>query len=100
MGGVRAGIANYFLNKATTGTAAYPALADLNALGNVMQEAIPENPYGTPSATVLAATEAEADARTVPVLAGANGWAYYTNGTTKAIFYANTDTGTIDENLF
>lgn len=100
LGGVRAGIANFYANKSITGAAAYPALADLNTVGNVMQEAIPENPYATPLTTVWAATEAEADARTIPVTAGADGWAYYTNGTTKAIFYANTDTGAINENTF
>lgn len=88
LGGVRAGIANYFANKSITGSAAYPVLADLNTAGNVMQESIPENPYDD-DAVVVAATEAEADARTV--VAG-GGWAYYTNGTTKAIFYANTNT--------
>ncbi len=88
LGGVRAGIANYFANKSISGTAAYPALADLNTLGDVMQEAVPANPYDTDE-TVYAATEAEADART---LTGDGGWAYYTNGTTKAIFYANTNT--------
>ncbi len=88
LGGVRAGIANYFANKSITGTAAYPALADLNTAGTVMQEPIPPNPYDS-DAVVVVATEAEADARTV--IAG-GGWAYYTNGTTKAIFYANTNT--------
>jgi MSHA pilin protein MshA len=88
LGGVRAGVANYFANKSITGTAAYPALADLNTAGTVMQESIPPNPYDS-DAVVVSATEVEADARTV--VAG-GGWAYYTNGTTKAIFYANTNT--------
>ena len=86
LGGVRAGVANYFANSSINGAAAYPVLADLNAVGNVMQEAIPANPYDD-TATVVAATEAQADARTVFT---GGGWAYYTNGTTKAIFYANT----------
>lgn len=93
LGGVRAGIANYFANKSITGTAAYPVLADLNTVGNVMQEAIPENPYNstaTSATVVAAASEAAADARTIT--GGNEGWVYYTNGTTKAIFYANTDT--------
>jgi len=96
LGGVRAGINNYFSYSSISGTATYPALADLNTTGNVMQDAIPENPYDG-NATVVAATEAEADARTV--VAG-GGWAYYTNGTTKAIFYANTDTGATNENTW
>ena len=94
LGGVRAGIANYFANSSISGTAVYPALADLNALGNVMQELIPANPYDN-DATVYAATEVQADART---LTTDGGWAYYTNGTDKAIFYANTNT--VGENAY
>jgi prepilin-type N-terminal cleavage/methylation domain-containing protein len=96
LGGVRAGVANYFANSSISGTATYPALADLNATGNVMQEAIPPNPYDDDT-TVYAATEAEADART---LTGDGGWAYYTNGTDKAIFYANTTTAGVNEHLY
>ena len=96
LGGIRAGIANYYANKAIIGVAAYPALADLNAISNVMQEVVPDNPYDSDN-TVYAATEAQADART---LTTDGGWAYYTNGTTKAIFYANTDTTGISENDF
>jgi len=101
LGGVRAGIANYFANESISGTAAYPALADLNTVGNVMQESIPPNPYTShadAAKVAAAASEAAADIRTVT--GGNEGWVYYTNGATKAIFYANTDTGTIDENLW
>ena len=95
LGGVRAAVQNYFMNSTITGAAVYPALADLSN-GNVMQEAIPVNPYDD-DATVNAATEVQADART---LTGTGGWAYYTNGTDKVIFYANTDTTGVSENDF
>ena len=97
LGGVRAGIANYFANKSISGSAVYPALADLQAAGNVMQEVIPANPYDD-FITIYSATEVQADARTVTL--DNKGWAYYTNGTTKAIFYANTDSTGISENDF
>jgi len=97
LGGVRAGVANYFANQSINGSAAYPVLADLNAVGNVMQEAIPANPYDN-TATVFTATLIEANART-PTSAGADGgWAYYTDGTATAIFYANSNT--VGENAY
>ncbi len=102
LGGVRAGIANFYADKAvTTGTAAYPTLAELTN-GSTMQEAIPENPYdsGADPNNVFTATVIEAGARTVPVAAGAGGWAYYPGGAGNAVFYANTDTAGVDENSF
>jgi prepilin-type N-terminal cleavage/methylation domain-containing protein len=98
LGGVRAGIANFMANEViTNGTAAYPVLADLNTLGVVMQEAIPDNTYDTGANpnTVYLATVAEAGARTVPVLAGTGGWAYYVDNAATPpayTFYANTNT--------
>ena len=100
LGGVRAGIANFYSNKAvSTGTAAYPTLAELTD-GSAMQEAIPENPYNDDNG-VAAATQVQAATGTRTVVAGGKGWAYY-NGSAggAAVFYANTDTGTIGENDF
>jgi prepilin-type N-terminal cleavage/methylation domain-containing protein len=99
LGGVRAGIANYYANKAiSTGTPTYPTLALLTS-GATMQEAIPENPYNSNN-NVSAATTGEASARTV--IAGGDGWAYYDGSVagTNAVFYANTDTATVSENDF
>ena len=98
IGGVRAGVANYFANKSITGSAAYPDVTDLNSLGSVMQESIPPNPYDDVSTVWEQTTEASADSRTLVGTSG--GWAYYTNGTSKAIFYANTDTAGVSENDF
>ena len=77
--------------------AAYPTLVQLETLGTVMQEAIPDNPYDTganPNVVNLA-TVGEAAARTVPVLSGTGGWAYYVDNALTPpayTFYANTNT--------
>ena len=90
LGGVRAGVANFYANQAiSAGTAAYPSLAELTD-GSTMQEAIPENPYNDSRAVATVATYALATARTVS--GGAEGWAYYDgSGVGKAVFFANTD---------
>jgi prepilin-type N-terminal cleavage/methylation domain-containing protein len=98
LGGVRAGIANFYADQAvTTGTAAYPTQVQLTD-GSVMQELVPENPYDS-IALVRVATLIEATARTVPVAEAAGGWAYYPGaGVNKAVFYANTNT--VGENAY
>ena len=98
IGGVRAGVANYFANKSINGAAAYPDVTDLNTLGDVMQEAVPPNPYDNVSTVWEQASEANADSRTL--LGTSGGWAYYTNGADKAVFYANSDTVGVSENDF
>ncbi len=106
LGGVRAGIANYYADQAiTAGAAAYPSLVQLTTTGTVMQEQIPDNPYTVTADTfdantVTAAVKAESDTR-LQVAAGDGGWAYFDGtGGFPAVFYANTDTGTIDEMSF
>jgi prepilin-type N-terminal cleavage/methylation domain-containing protein len=96
LGGVRAGIANFYANIAvTTGSVAYPTLAELTD-GSTMQERIPDNPYAS-SNDVTAATTGQSAARTV--IGGGAGWAYY-DGTSggNAVFYANTNS--VGENTF
>ena len=56
LGGVRAGVANFYANSAINGTPAYPTLTELNTVGTVMQEPIPVNPYND-SATVVASRD-------------------------------------------
>ncbi len=103
LGGVRAGIANFMANNAIGGGAVdYPTLVELQTLGTVMQEALPDNPYNDLN-TIVVATAAEAAARTAPVIAGASGWAYYVDNTltpSAYTFYANTDTAAVSENDF
>ncbi len=104
LGGVRSGIANFLANEAiVNGTAIYPTLVQLETLGTVMQEVIPDNPYDTGANpnTVNLATAAEAAARTAPVLSGTGGWAYYVDNALTPpayTFYANTNT--TGENAF
>lgn len=93
LGGVRAGVANYYANQAINGAPTYPTLAQLTD-GSTMQEIIPPNPYDSSAnaSTVFAATLAEATGRNTPVAAGTGGWAYYFDNTPGAetfTFYAN-----------
>ncbi len=96
VGGVRAGVANFYADQAiTTGTAAYPSLLQLTN-GSVMQEEIPGNPYND-SLDVATATSIEAASR--DIIAGGAGWAYFDGvGGNAAVFYANTST--VAENSF
>ncbi len=100
LGGIRAGIANFYANEAvTSGTAAYPTIAELTAIGSVMQEILPDNPYGgTDPNGVAAASKANADARNI-IASSADGWAYFHgSGGVASVFYANTDSdGAVDE---
>ncbi len=92
LGGVRAGIANFYMNSGIAGIETYPTHAELLTLGTVMQEPIPQNPYNNSSAV------RDADGTWVagnPPVAGAQGWAYdESNGK----FWANTNT--VGENAF
>ena len=90
LGGVRAGVANFYANSAISGTAGYPTYAELTTVGTVMQEPIPENPYND------LATLKDEDGNYVaanPPVDGTTGWCYdETNGK----FWANSDS--VDEN--
>ena len=93
LGGMRAGIANFYADKAINSAVAdYPSLAELTASGTVMQGALPENPYNSSNAV------RDADGTWVagaPPVSGAQGWAYdETNGK----FWANSSGSS--ENLF
>jgi prepilin-type N-terminal cleavage/methylation domain-containing protein len=90
LGGVRAGIANFYANQAISGVAIYPTLAQLETLGTVMQETIPENPYNG-SAEITAATWDVDD----PPVSGTDGWNY---DASAGKFWANSDT--VGENEF
>lgn len=91
LGGVRAGMGNFYADSSVSGTAAYPTLAQLTTPGTVMQESIPANPYNGLN-NVIAATLAEANNRTVSNTAA--GWRYFVDNASDppvAIFYANSD---------
>ena len=55
IGAVRSAIANFYANSALTGAATYPTLVQMQTLGTVMQEALPNNPYNNAN-TISAAT--------------------------------------------
>lgn len=100
LGGVRSGIANFYANEAIiNGLADYPTLVQLTTIGDVMQEAIPDNPYDSIApGLVTTATKINSDTR---VTDATGGWRYFDGGASDpAVFYANTKTATIDENSF
>lgn len=94
LGGIRAGIANYYAFSATTaggGTLAFPTLVQLTAVGTVMSDTIPDNPYdtdGTPN-------NVEASAAAKGTVGSNGGWAY---NDANGQFWANTNT--VGENSF
>jgi MSHA pilin protein MshA len=96
LGGVRAGVANYYANEAiTNGTAVYPSIAQLTDVGEVMQEAIPDNPYtggDFDPDVVTAAVLGDVALRALKGGGTGGGWAYFPgDATNAAVFYANTD---------
>jgi len=85
LGGVRAGVANFYANSALTGTATYPTYNQLTTTGTVMQEPMPENPYN--DLATVKDEDGNYDANDPPV-DGTTGWCYdETNGK----FWANSD---------
>ena len=92
LGGVRAGVANFYANASINGAAAYPTFVQLGTQGTVMQEVIPDNPYNS------LATIKDEDGNWVagnPPTDGTTGWCYdETNGR----FWANSDN--VGENEF
>jgi MSHA pilin protein MshA len=91
LGSLRSGITIFYANMAvTTGTASWPSLAQLDSVGVVMEQAIPQNPYqadaSAPDSIVTGVTRG--------VIVGTRGgWAY--NPTTGEIW---PNTSTVGEN--
>ena len=101
LGGVRAGIANWYANEAIeNGTAVYPDVTELTTINEVMQEAIPDNPYGgAPDPGAVAVQAVFADAQNGVLVGVVGGWAYYEGvSPNPSVFYANTNT--VGENTF
>ncbi|MBN2562432.1 MAG: prepilin-type N-terminal cleavage/methylation domain-containing protein [Phycisphaerae bacterium] len=86
LGGIRAGVANFYAHSATDaggGTLAYPTLTELTTSGTVMTDVIPDNPYdtdGTANNVVAGATKGV-------VVGDTGGWAYKA---ATGEFWANT----------
>ncbi|MEC9374457.1 MAG: prepilin-type N-terminal cleavage/methylation domain-containing protein [Planctomycetota bacterium] len=93
LGGVRAGLANFYTDSIIEGNAAYPTHAELLEIGTVMQDAIPKNPFNNLSEVQQIGNLAAAQSRTVSNTT-TYGWNYFVDNTTDppvAIFWANTD---------
>jgi prepilin-type N-terminal cleavage/methylation domain-containing protein len=85
LGGVRAGIANFYANQAIQGAPRYPTYIEITTLGTVMLETLPQNPVADSNGVRDADTTWVAGN---PPVSGAEGWAYdETNGK----FWANSD---------
>lgn len=91
LGSLRSGITIFYANAAvTTGTATWPTLVEVATVGDVMEQAIPKNPYqsdaNAPDSVVTGVTKG--------VVVGARGgWAY--NETTGEIW---PNTSSVGEN--
>ena len=88
-GAVRAAIANYYAYQATPsggGVAAYPTLVELTAVGTVMIDSIPDNPYDSDGTAnnVVASSSAKGT-----VEGATGGWCY---NVSTGQFWANTNT--------
>lgn len=86
LGGIRAGIANFYANSAIQGTPQYPTLAELIDPGDVMQDILPENPYNGAN-TVEAATAADAATRVVTTPSPETGWRFYVDNSVNPPVY-------------
>lgn len=74
LGALRSGVTIYYANQAvTTGTATWPTLAQLSAVGTVMAQSIPKNPYqsstNAPDSIVTGVTKGT-------IVGARGGWAY------------------------
>lgn len=99
LGGMRAGVANFYANQAIAGTARYPTHTEFTTLGTVMQEPLPENPYnGDNSVRDADESWVAGNPPTQPVVTtNGEGWAY---DETAGKVWANTTTSGVSENLF
>lgn len=86
----RTAIANFYADKAATGTAAYPTLKELRTLGTVLREEMPANPFNKSDTIANAVFNA-----TTPPTAGKAGWNY---DPATGRFWANTATASVNEN--
>ena len=85
---VRQGMANFYLNEAIGGTAAYPSQGEMGTVGTVMQEILPDNPYNGLGG-IRALTLGDAAIRWTD---GTTGWCYAVNNglnPPQAVFWAN-----------
>ncbi len=85
LGGTRSGIAIFYANKAaTTGTATWPTLAELEGTA-VMAQGIPANPYYTDNAQAIDITDGSGQAKG-SLVGSTAGWVY---NATSGEFWSN-----------
>jgi len=91
LGIARSAISSYYANAAATnGSSTYPTLSQLETVGTVVQEALPANPFNASSDVQIARWVADA-----PPVSGTAGWNYDPK---TGRFWANSDTGDLNEN--
>lgn len=91
LGFARAAIATYAAESSSpNGESTYPTLSQLETVGTVVPRAFPENPFNASSDVQIAAWVADA-----PPVSGTAGWNY---DPTTGRFWANSDTGDLNEN--
>ena len=96
LGAMRAAVANYYAWKATDsggGVATYPTIANLQAVGTVLQDTVPDNPYDTDATKNNIVDGTGVVKGTVTGVAG--GWQY---NPTNGQLWANTNVSA--ENAF
>lgn len=96
LGALRAGIANFYAKSTTSGgTPAYPTIAQLGAVGTVMIDTTPDNPYDTDATKNNIVDGSSAAKGTVTGATG--GWCY---NPTNGQIWANTNTSGVGENSY
>lgn len=88
----RTAIANFYADKAASGTAAYPTLKELRTLGTVLNEGMPANPFNKSETIAKAVFDVNN-----PPTAGKAGWNY---DPATGRFWANTATASVNENTW
>lgn len=88
----RTAIANFYADKAASGTAAYPTLKELRTLGTVLNEGMPANPFNKSETIAKAVFDANN-----PPTAGKAGWNY---DPATGHFWPNTATASVKENTW
>lgn len=93
LGAVRSAIANFYSNQlVNSGTGTYPSLVQMQAVGTVMQEPLPANPYN--NSNIIASATYNA---TTPPVSGSAGWNY---DATNGKFWANSNTSGVTEHTW
>ena len=93
LGGLRSGVTIFYANQAvTTGTASWPTLAQLSAVGTVMEQQIPANPYQHPDSAADSIVTGVTKGTTVGTRGG---WAYLAS---TGEIWPNTSTAGVLEN--